>query len=171
MAFVEGGLNLNLGANYHARPEFTNVDIHPYPGVQVICDLEKTWPWEDGSVDFILAEDIFEHLHDPIHAMNETWRVLKMGGEISIWVPSTDGRGAFQDPTHVSYWNPNTFLYYSANHPEYHDIYPHLIKSSFDISFGESPPSPLKVIWIRAVCRKVPNNVKQLVHDGVPGGS
>ena len=28
-------------------------------------------------------------------------------------IPSTDGRGAFQDPTHVSYWNENSFLYYT----------------------------------------------------------
>ena len=167
MPFVEGGVNLNLGCNYHPRPGYVNVDIGAYPGVDVICDLEKTWPWEDESVDFILAEDIIEHLHDKIHTMNEAWRVLKVGGEMSIWVPSTDGRGAFQDPTHVSYWNPNSFLYFSANHPEYHDLYPGLVKASFDISIGDSPPSPLKVIWIRAVCRKVPDNVKQLV----PGGA
>jgi hypothetical protein len=27
--------------------------------------------------------------------------------------PSTDGRGAFQDPTHVSFWNSNSFWYYT----------------------------------------------------------
>lgn len=26
---------------------------------------------------------------------------------------STDGRGALQDPTHVSFWNPNSFWYYT----------------------------------------------------------
>ena len=30
-----------------------------------------------------------------------------------IEVPSTDGRGAFQDPTHVSFWNENSFTYYT----------------------------------------------------------
>lgn len=168
MAFVEGGVNLNLGSNIHPREGFVNVDCEAfYPGVDVVCDLEKRWPWEDESVDFILAEDIFEHLHDPFHSMNEAWRVLKMGGELSIWVPTTDGRGAFQDPTHVSFWNPNTMYYFSARHPEYHDVYPHLVKSSYEISIGESPISPLKVIWMRCICKKVPHNVKQLVPDGV----
>ena len=27
--------------------------------------------------------------------------------------PSTDDRGAFQDPTHVSFWNSNSFWYYT----------------------------------------------------------
>ena len=27
--------------------------------------------------------------------------------------PSTDGRGAFQDPTHVSFWNSNSFWYHT----------------------------------------------------------
>ena len=40
-------------------------------------------------------------------------RVLAPGGWAFIEVPSTDGRGAFQDPTHVSYWNENSFLYYT----------------------------------------------------------
>lgn len=39
--------------------------------------------------------------------------MLAPGGWAFIQVPSTDGRGAFQDPTHVSYWNENSFLYYT----------------------------------------------------------
>ena len=27
--------------------------------------------------------------------------------------PSTDGRGAFQDPTHVSFYNENSFWYFT----------------------------------------------------------
>ena len=29
--------------------------------------------------------------------------------------PSADGRGAFQDPTHVSFWNSNSFWYYTRH--------------------------------------------------------
>jgi SAM-dependent methyltransferase len=45
--------------------------------------------------------------------MNELYRVLAPGGWIISRTPSTDGRGAFQDPTHVSFWNPNSFWYYT----------------------------------------------------------
>jgi hypothetical protein len=45
--------------------------------------------------------------------MNEAFRVLAPGGWLLIEVPSTDGRGAFQDPTHVSFWNENSIWYYT----------------------------------------------------------
>jgi hypothetical protein len=45
--------------------------------------------------------------------MSEIHRVLVPGGYCFIHVPSTDGRGAWQDPTHVSYWNQNSFFYYT----------------------------------------------------------
>jgi hypothetical protein len=46
--------------------------------------------------------------------MKEIYRVLAHGGWFICEVPSTDGRGAFQDPTHVSYWNANSFWYYCS---------------------------------------------------------
>lgn len=82
----------------------------------IVCDLEDDWPFKTESIDSIIAQDAIEHLHMPIHTMNEIWRVLKPNGEVFISVPSTDGRGAFQDPTHVSYWNQNSFFYYSVDH-------------------------------------------------------
>ena len=45
--------------------------------------------------------------------MSEIYRVLCDGGWAIIQVPSTDGRGAFQDPTHISFWNENSFFYYT----------------------------------------------------------
>jgi hypothetical protein len=45
--------------------------------------------------------------------MKEIHRVLAHGGWAFIDVPSTDGRGAFQDPRNVSFWNENSFYYYT----------------------------------------------------------
>ena len=44
--------------------------------------------------------------------IEEIYRVLKPGGLFTSMTPSTDGRGAFQDPTHVSFWNRNSWLYF-----------------------------------------------------------
>jgi hypothetical protein len=49
--------------------------------------------------------------------MNELYRVLADHGVAEIIVPSTDGPGAFQDPTHRSFWNRNSFRYYTAGDP------------------------------------------------------
>lgn len=101
---------LDLGSAHAPSPGYESVDLH---SADVIADLNGPWPFEDSSVGVIRAFDIFEHLRDPLHTMKEVSRVLAPGGWLFAQVPSTDGRGAFQDPTHVSFWNENSWLYYS----------------------------------------------------------
>jgi len=108
-------MRLNLGCCDRHMPGYVNVDI--CPPADVICDLREPWPFRDSSVDEIVAYDIIEHLPDKIHTMNEAWRVLKPAGVFDIEVPTTDGRGAWQDPTHVSFWNRNSFFYYEHGNP------------------------------------------------------
>jgi O-antigen biosynthesis protein len=101
---------LDLGGKIDAWKDYEIVD---FKDADVNCDLNESWPFEDNSVGVIRAYDIFEHLKDPIHTMKECSRVLVPGGWILCKVPSTDGRGAFQDPTHKTFWNQNSFEYYT----------------------------------------------------------
>jgi glycosyltransferase involved in cell wall biosynthesis len=96
--------------------------INPKDGCNINIDLEEgnyKWdlndgiPLDDNSVGVIWASHILEHLYDKHKILKEIHRVLADGGWAFIQVPSTDGRGAFQDPTHVSYWNENCFWYYT----------------------------------------------------------
>lgn len=103
-------LCVELGGRIGAKKGYTKVDLID---ADIIADLDEDWPFENDSVGVVRAFDIFEHLKNPIHIMNELFRVLAPGGYAIIQVPSTDGRGAFQDPTHVSFWNENSFLYYT----------------------------------------------------------
>jgi SAM-dependent methyltransferase len=109
-------VKLNLGSAAVALEGFTNVDLVAAPGVEV-ADLTKPWPWPDSSVDYVRASHVIEHLPDKILTMNELWRVLKPGARADIAVPTTDGPGAWQDPTHVSFWNRRSFLYYEDGSP------------------------------------------------------
>jgi hypothetical protein len=54
-----------------------------------------------------------EHVVDKIAIFNEVYRLLAHGGMLLSLTPSTDGRGAFQDPTHVAYYNENSFWYFT----------------------------------------------------------
>ena len=110
----QNGLRLNLGCSDRAVPGFLGVDLADGPATDIVTDLRDVWPWDMDSVDEILAHDIIEHLPDKIFTMNELHRVLKPGGRVEISVPTTDGPGAFQDPTHVSFWNRRSFLYFEA---------------------------------------------------------
>ena len=69
----------------------------------IIADLNERWPFEDGEVGLFRAHDALEHLKNPIHTMQEAYRCLTDNGWFLTMTPSTDGRGAFQDPTHVSF--------------------------------------------------------------------
>jgi SAM-dependent methyltransferase len=109
-AEINGLRKLDLGGRIGSPGGYETVDRKD---ADVNCNLDHRWPFKDNSVGVVRAFDVFEHLKDPINTMKELYRILAPGGYALIQVPSTDGRGAFQDPTHVSYWNQNSFLYYT----------------------------------------------------------
>lgn len=103
-------IKIDLGGGFNKPEGYLSVDNI---NGDITANLNERWPFEDNSVGVIRAHDIFEHLPNKMHAMQEAYRVLADGGWLLVSVPSTDGRGAFQDPTHVSYWNENSFWYWT----------------------------------------------------------
>lgn len=105
----------DLGGAFGCPQGYTPVDRHENPGI--VWDVaEKLLTFaEDNSVGCIRAHDFLEHVppHRVVPLMNDIYRVLVPGGWLLSKTPSTDGRGAFQDPTHVSFWNENSFWYYT----------------------------------------------------------
>jgi hypothetical protein len=101
---------IDLGGGANSPAGWESCDLHD---AMVTSDLNETWPFEDGSVGVFRAHDLIGYLKNPIHLMNEAWRCLTHGGLLLIEVPSTDGRGAFQDPASASFWNENSFWYYT----------------------------------------------------------
>ena len=80
---------------------------------------------------------------------------MQPGGKAEIAVPTTDGSGAFQDPTHVSFWNRRSFLYYEAGNP-YRERFANSygVKAKFRIVQERTDPSmdgPRLTITLEAV--------------------
>lgn len=101
---------MNLGACDRKVAGFLSVDI--CEPADVVADLAQRWPWEDSSIDEVIAYDIIEHIADRIHVMNELHRVLKPGARATIETPHACGPGFWQDPTHKSGWVMNSFQYF-----------------------------------------------------------
>jgi hypothetical protein len=100
------------------KPEgYYGIDIYPFPGVDKVYDLNKGIPLEDDSCKEVRAHDAIEHMVDGMHILKEIWRVCINGALIDILVPSTDGRGAWQDLTHKSFFNNNSFGYWCNEAP------------------------------------------------------
>lgn len=126
-----GLLALDLGAA-HAHPYgYLGVDRLAAEGVDIVAEMPAPLPLADSSVGVIRAVDFLEHVADKVALFNELYRLLAPGGLLLSQTPSTDGRGAFQDPTHVSFYNENSFWYYTdAN---YRNFVPE-IKARFQVS-------------------------------------
>ena len=113
-ATINDLLKVDLCSANNKPKGFVGIDARKLNDEDVVFDLEQPdWPFEDGSVGLFRAQDAVEHMKDPLNTMKEIYRCLAPYGWVLIDVPSTDGRGAFQDPTHVSFWNSNSFWYYT----------------------------------------------------------
>lgn len=114
---------LNLGCGYRKIEGFVNIDNRAEVEPDLVCDVIDGLPFDDDSIDMVLAQDFLEHvpIGKTVQVIEEIYRVLKHGGTLESLTPSTDGRGAFQDFTHVSWWNRNSWLYFMID--EYRDLY------------------------------------------------
>lgn len=103
-------LKVDICGGFNPPKGYKSIDL---ANADIIHDLNEPWPFKDGELGVIRAHDALEHLKNPIHVMKEAHRCLAPMGWFLTQTPSTDGRGAFQDPTHISFWNSNSFWYYT----------------------------------------------------------
>lgn len=107
-------IRLNLGCGYRKDPDCINIDNQIEATPDLLCDVTEGLSFRDSSVDEIIAEFFLEFIPTDkvISVMEEIHRALKPGGKFWSMTPSTDGRGAFQNPKHRSFWNLNTWFYF-----------------------------------------------------------
>ncbi len=61
-------------------------DVYWTPQTDVVCDSRQI-PLDDGSVDIVLAEGVFEHVLRPADALAEIHRILKPDGLLLFTTP------------------------------------------------------------------------------------
>ena len=111
-------MKINLGAGGDIRQGYVNHDIAQLPGIDVLHDLNVyPWPWQDASVDEIVAKDLLEHLEDFMPAMNELHRILKPGGTVYVTVPYWNSVSRHGDPTHRRGFHEITFQFFNPQSP------------------------------------------------------
>jgi hypothetical protein len=69
--------------------------------------------FESDTVGVIHAPFFPQRISDGPRFMAECHRVLHNNAWFFSQIPSTDGRGAWMDPRNKSYWNQNSFFYYT----------------------------------------------------------
>ena len=111
---------LDLGCGTGKKEGFVGIDTYDwssnYKPDEFICGHipEVLANFGDNSIEEVRANHFIEHIPQNlvIETFNEIYRILKKGGIFEIYVPPTTGRGAWCDPTHVSFWNDLSFEYY-----------------------------------------------------------
>ncbi len=107
-------MKLHLGCGNDYKKGYINCDISPEVKYDKIVDLEKKLPFEDDSVEEVLAEHVFEHVKNFVEMMHELRRVCKKGAMIKIKVPFYSSCEQFSDPTHVRFFTPFSFDYFDS---------------------------------------------------------
>jgi predicted SAM-dependent methyltransferase len=108
-------LVLGAGQRYIKEPEDITLDIKPFRGIDVVYDLNITpWPFDDCSFESLSALHVVEHLKSLISFMNESWRILKLGGSLYLVTPlaGVDPDLEWADPTHIRCYRVHTFVNY-----------------------------------------------------------
>lgn len=138
-------VRLNLGCGFNKAPQdegWINVDAYASCNPDVQHDLTKIpWPWEDNSIDFIVARHVFEHLQNWWEGFCECARILKPMGILEVRVPdaSSDTAVGYRDHLHIIH--PVSFHgTVGARKGVYHNAW-----------FCEQPSVPLKLIFYAQV--------------------
>ncbi len=85
-------LDICGGRNPFRPGEFLNVDIVDFPQVDLVFDVRKTFPMQDGVIAEIISIATLEHLRKPHvhHMLREFFRVLRPGGVVRVSTPDIE---------------------------------------------------------------------------------
>ena len=113
---------LDVGCGRSKFPGAVGLDFLPLEGVDVVSDLNKRLPFEDGEFEVVYANQVFEHIPNLIGLVEEIHRILAPGGILVAHVPYFRSSWAAVDPTHVRQFSINSMDYFSEGN-YYHDQY------------------------------------------------
>lgn len=81
-----GSANLWIGGAGRATPGFINLDLHLFPGVNLVANAERL-PFRDAVLDSVECDAVLEHAENPERLVCEILRVLNPHGLVHAVVP------------------------------------------------------------------------------------
>lgn len=129
-------MRLDLGGGHAPAPGHINIDItdnadikwNLNKGLPIRIDVLKPLDsiksqiieekeFKKETVEGIRCHQVLEHLTSIIPLLNDCYEVLKSGAVMEISTPLAGTIQAYQDPTHVKCYVPETFLYFQKDSP------------------------------------------------------
>ena len=155
---VNRPLEIDLGCGPNKKEGTIGTDHYPYPGVDVIFDLDRfSWPFRDNQFDAVHASHVIEHVSYIPEFITEIHRICRHGAIVSIVTPHFSSLDSWKDPTHrwhlsidwyVPFCDPRSYLTsqlppFEALHSDVkfssslRNIRPRLIKCIFGVKTWE----------------------------------
>jgi len=108
-------MKIHLGCGNDYKEGYVNIDLSKEVKPDKVWDLEKTpLPFKENFVEEVLANHVLEHIRNFIPLMHDLHRICKSGALIKIRTPFYSTWGQYNDPTHVRFFSPFTFNYFSS---------------------------------------------------------
>lgn len=98
---ADGRVRVNLGCGNEVREGFLGADLYPCEAADLLCDLTRSLPFGDSTVDEFLLDNFIEHVPDIPALMKELVRAARPGASITIITPHFTSASSWRDPTHV----------------------------------------------------------------------
>lgn len=93
---------IDIGCGNNKVPGAYGVDIHGFPGVDLVVDLNKTpWPLPSNSYKTLVVRHVIEHVDNIVGFMKELHRIAKPGATIYFETPHFSSLNSWGDPTHL----------------------------------------------------------------------
>jgi len=97
---------LNFGCGKIIKEGWVNVDFQKAKGIDRSFDFIKyPYPFKENTFDYVLIDNVLEHLPDPKKVMKEILRICKKDAVVEIIVPYYNSYYAYADPTHINFFN------------------------------------------------------------------
>lgn len=97
------------------------MDISEAVNPDETVDLDEfPWPWDSNHFVRVSARHVFEHLENPIQAVEEVARILTDDGIFRLTYPI--GHTRWEDPTHKQFWGWHTASTLAGDRQHEHEI-------------------------------------------------
>lgn len=139
-------MKIDIGSGPRRPEGYATLDCRGAPDIW--CDLEdddqvRDVLFAEQSITHIRAYHVLEHIRNLCQLMDALYEVLAPGGTLEIVVPHKDSPTAWQDPTHVRFFVPETFYYFTDHrHLKYTNHYWKMIEKPSNLDAYNNPAQP-----------------------------
>ncbi|PIQ76818.1 hypothetical protein COU78_00765 [Candidatus Peregrinibacteria bacterium CG10_big_fil_rev_8_21_14_0_10_49_24] len=119
-------LDICGGRNPYKPGEFLNVDIVQFPQVDLVFDIRKRFPFEDGVIAEVFSAATLEHFrkHHNEHILREFHRILQPGGLLQVSTPDIEAIArALLNGEDLDFVNQHFFGKFKTEHTDDYDVH------------------------------------------------